>query len=253
MYRREWYYCDFGYVSENEKNSDESRQCIEQKNVARGHLHIVDLLIEKGATINVKDSGGGTPLFIALHENKIEVAEFLLENGTCLDIPSKDSIKILNVAVARQKAGCSVDSCFRDNITPLHTAATFEHTRLVEILLKHGARINSETRDECIVPLDFAAAAKHFKMIKFLLASEMLLIAGDLKEEDMLIVNVLLDKVINLRISDENDQTSISDNKEIINIVREKMGILYCNCHMHSELFEERISCMCSRFAVSAT
>ncbi|XP_043469839.1 ankyrin-1-like [Leptopilina heterotoma] len=425
---------------------------------ARGHLHIVDLLIKKGATINVKDYRERTPLFIALHENEIEVAEFLLENSTCLDIPSKDSIKILNVAVAKQsikivesllkksvnvnesnypcfwksmaiaarvgnleivkllmsnifdkfdsknyeyskplrmalakhhldivkyllenisiidtknplihycttdkhtdilkclldfglkqnvytskntlllqsfargelklwrylltcfskieaelcsketelhsavranqienvkeilnkvemkslagelgqfavyiavengneeilkillEAGCSVDSCFRDNITPLHIAATSEHTRLVEILLKHGAKINSKTK-ECIVPLDFAASAGHFNMIKFLLASgakppkkrriptlnhvlcgakstitpsmfqnilkitELLLIAGDLKERDRNIIDDLLTTVINLKISVENLQTSnISDNKEIVNI-----------------------------------
>ncbi|XP_043466817.1 ankyrin-1-like [Leptopilina heterotoma] len=66
------------------------------------------------------------------------------------------------------EAGCSVESCFRDKLSPLHIAATFEHTRLVEILLKYGARINSETR-ALHRPLDFAAIMENLNMIKFLI------------------------------------------------------------------------------------
>ncbi|XP_043483494.1 uncharacterized protein LOC122511969 isoform X1 [Leptopilina heterotoma] len=48
--------------------------------------------------------------------------------------------------------------------------------------------------------------------------TELLLIAGDLKEKNECIINDLLYTVINLRISGGNEQTSVNDNKETVNI-----------------------------------
>ncbi|XP_043466889.1 ankyrin-1-like [Leptopilina heterotoma] len=158
------------------------------------------------------------------------------------------------------EAGCSVESCFRDKLSPLHIAATFEHTRLVEILLKYGARINSETR-ALHRPLDFAAIMENLNMIKFLIDSganlirkddylssldylldecrvsetmtpsmfqnllkitELLLIAGDLVHKKESSVSCLLSFANILKVSIEDEQTSISDNKEIVNSEEEK-------------------------------
>ncbi|XP_043481934.1 ankyrin-2-like [Leptopilina heterotoma] len=157
------------------------------------------------------------------------------------------------------EAGCSVESCFNDKLTPLHVAATFEHTRLVEILLKYGANVNSETTGH-FVPLDFAVATRHLNMIKLLLASganpikdqqnysllkyllrdnkkesitpsmfenilkitELLLDVIALKHENKYHIHRLLINASNLRISqisDKNDQISISDIEE------EKKGV----------------------------
>ncbi|XP_043466971.1 putative ankyrin repeat protein RF_0381 [Leptopilina heterotoma] len=153
------------------------------------------------------------------------------------------------------EAGCSVESCFRDKLTPLHIAATFDQTRLVEILLKYGARINSETR-ALHRPLDFAAAMGNLNMIKYLIdsgansirknerisslrylldrsnildtitpsmylnllkATELLLIAGDLKHKNDYHVVSLLRDAFSLRVFREGEQTLISDNEEFVN------------------------------------
>ncbi|XP_043466924.1 ankyrin-1-like [Leptopilina heterotoma] len=158
------------------------------------------------------------------------------------------------------EAGCSVESCFRDKLSPLHIAATFEHTRLVEILLKYDARINSETR-AFHRPFDFAAVMGNLNMIKFLINSggnlirkkkyfsslgylldesrvsetitrsmfqnllkmtELLLIAGDLEHKSEMHVGFLLSFANILRVSSEDEQTSISDNKDIVNSEEEK-------------------------------
>ncbi|XP_043466930.1 ankyrin-3-like [Leptopilina heterotoma] len=197
------------------------------------------------------------------------------------------------------EAGCSVESCFRDKLSPLHIAATFEHTRLVEILLKFGARINSETR-ALSLPLDFAAVMGNLNMIKFLLdsganpirkderisslryllnqnniletittsmyhnllkATELLLIAGDLKHtSDEHVVSLLRD-AFSLRVFREGEQTLISDNEEFVNsegkkgefrpdivrcllnyldnkLLKEVINLILCDDHINSDISE---------------
>ncbi|XP_043466890.1 ankyrin repeat domain-containing protein 27-like [Leptopilina heterotoma] len=154
------------------------------------------------------------------------------------------------------EAGCSVESCFRDKLSPLHIAATFSHTRLVEILLKYGARINSETR-ALHHPLDFAAVMENLNMINYLVASgarfskrskisslthvlnerktitpsmfqnilkitELLLIAGDLEHKSDDHIETLLESVMNLRFSGKDEESSIIDNEYNLNIEKNR-------------------------------
>ncbi|XP_043472533.1 putative ankyrin repeat protein RF_0381 [Leptopilina heterotoma] len=64
-------------------------------------------------------------------------------------------------------AGYPIDSVFKF-ITPLHVAATFEHPRLVKLLLKAGADVNLQTEDG-LTPLHFAAMSVQPAVVKFLL------------------------------------------------------------------------------------
>ncbi|XP_043472692.1 putative ankyrin repeat protein RF_0381 isoform X2 [Leptopilina heterotoma] len=64
-------------------------------------------------------------------------------------------------------AGYPADSLF-NFISPLHLAATFEHPRLVKLLLKAGADVNSKT-DFRLTPLHFAAISAQPAVVKFLL------------------------------------------------------------------------------------
>lgn len=173
---------------------------------------------------SLSDEWGKFAVYIAVESGNEEIVKILLE------------------------AGCSVDSCFTDKLTPLHIAATFEHTRLVEILLKYKGEINSETLEH-IVPLDFAAAMGHLNVIRFLVISgarisinsessalncvlhetklvtpsifqeklkiiELLLFADDLKQRSKYHIHDLFNKAINLKI--QNEETSNSDNEQIV-------------------------------------
>ncbi|XP_043472671.1 putative ankyrin repeat protein RF_0381 isoform X2 [Leptopilina heterotoma] len=60
-----------------------------------------------------------------------------------------------------------VDSLFKKT-SPLHVAATFEHPRLVKLLLEAGADVNLQTEDG-LTPLYFAACAAQPAVVKFLL------------------------------------------------------------------------------------
>lgn len=65
------------------------------------------------------------------------------------------------------KANYSFESCFKDR-SPLHVAATFQHTGLVKMLLSAGADVNSQTINS-LTPLHFAACAGQATVVKFLL------------------------------------------------------------------------------------
>ncbi|XP_043472537.1 ankyrin repeat domain-containing protein 17-like [Leptopilina heterotoma] len=65
-------------------------------------------------------------------------------------------------------AGYPADSLFKC-ISPLHVAATFEHPRLVKLLLEAGADVNLQTEDWDRTPLHFAATAAQPAVVRFLL------------------------------------------------------------------------------------
>ncbi|XP_043466925.1 ankyrin-1-like [Leptopilina heterotoma] len=210
-----------------------------------------------------------TELHSAVRANDIEKVQEILKKMKVNSLSGESGQFAVYIAVENGneemltillEAGCSVESCFRDKLSPLHIAATFEHTRLVEILLKYGAWINSETR-ALHRPLDFAAALGNLNMIKYLVdsganlirkmeeissiryllaqskvsktltpsvfqnlskMSELLSIAGDLKHKNYFHVCSLLRDALRLPVFDEDEQTSIGDNKEIVNSEEKK-------------------------------
>ena len=80
-----------------------------------GHTTMVDMLLEKGANIEAKDTNGVTPLYWASHEGHTGTAEALLAKGA--DIEAKDN----------------------DGFTPLHRASFQGHTGTMTALLDSGA------------------------------------------------------------------------------------------------------------------
>lgn len=101
--------------------------------------------------------------FLEQHNNEVNHDSLASKLAVYIAVESENE-EMLKILL---KAGYSVESCYIDR-TPLHIAATFQHTRLVEILLEAGADVNSRTRyDES--PLDFAIAAGHSSVVKFFL------------------------------------------------------------------------------------
>ena len=46
-----------------------------------GNKEVAELLIAKGADVNAKDDGGGTPLDLAIKRNHTETADLLRKHG----------------------------------------------------------------------------------------------------------------------------------------------------------------------------
>ena len=110
----------------------------------RGHLHIVQFLIENNATVNATELDGRAALHFAVIRGHTSIARFLLEQGADMNL--------------RKRLG----------LTPLHVVAQTSHTDLVEILLEHGAEMEAPD-DNSDTPLDWAITFGSGVMVQALL------------------------------------------------------------------------------------
>ena len=83
---------------------------------SNGHTPVVEYLVGTGADVNAKDSGGQTALLYASKRSFNETAAFLLENGADVNVQSKKA-----------------------RVTALILAAVWDNVELVRMLLEHGA------------------------------------------------------------------------------------------------------------------
>ncbi|XP_046565551.1 putative ankyrin repeat protein RF_0381, partial [Haliotis rubra] len=116
-----------------------------------GELNIVEMLFEKGATVNMVSYGEDTPLHSACEGNPTVVA-YLLKKGASVNQASNrtgdtplhkaagcGSTKCADVLL---KAGADVNVQNITGDTALHKAAGGESTECVDVLLKAGADVN---------------------------------------------------------------------------------------------------------------
>ena len=87
----------------------------------RGHVKVVELLLEAGAEVNAV-TRFGTALQIAARGNRIQIVEVLLENGADPNIPGGPEMKM-----------------------PLHDAAERGALEAARVLLENGADVNGRT------------------------------------------------------------------------------------------------------------
>jgi ankyrin repeat protein len=96
-----------------------------------GYLHIVELLLSKGATVDIKNDEGTTPLHTAAAINNEAVLKYLIDHGA--DVNSADD----------------------NGYTPLHMACGNGFEASVNLLINRGANINMKDIDG-LTPLQMA-------------------------------------------------------------------------------------------------
>jgi hypothetical protein len=132
---------------------------------AGGNLEIVDLLIERGADVNLQDIHGRVPMFVALAEHHPEVARRLAED-TDPHVRTVDGSTLLMAAARAEELelvqwaldhGTDVNAIRQDkkNATALIFAARKGNPEIVRLLLAEGADPNL-TNDEGKTALDIA-------------------------------------------------------------------------------------------------
>ena len=84
----------------------------------KGHLQIAQLLLKKGANVNVLDADGDSPLHLASSSGHLELVQLLLGNGAQIN--------------RRNKSGN----------TPLWNAMVNDHVKIIDMLIHAGADIN---------------------------------------------------------------------------------------------------------------
>ena len=125
---------------------------------ANGNLEIVELLIERGADVNLQDIHGRVPMFVALAEHQPEIARQLAEAGTDPHIRTLDGSTLLIEAARAEDVelvrwaldrGTDVNAIRPDknNATALIIAARKGNPEIVGMLLAGGADPGAVNRD----------------------------------------------------------------------------------------------------------
>ncbi len=117
---------------------------------SRGYKEVAKALIEAGARADVKDKSGATPLYLALQFQRMDVVDLLVRDrqGNLPKPQSIDAKAVLRDEVLRGRT--NVVAMLLDLMPPLgsttllHDAALKGHIDVIELLLAHGADINSK-------------------------------------------------------------------------------------------------------------
>eukprot|EP00105_Crassostrea_gigas_P035545 XP_019919693.1 PREDICTED: ankyrin repeat and SOCS box protein 3-like [Crassostrea gigas] len=109
-----------------------------------GHDSTVQLLLSKGADINLCMEYGASPLYMACQNGHNSTVQLLLNKGADINL------------------------CMEDGASPLFIACQKGHDSTVQLLLDHGADINSYNKDN-VSPLYIAFAWRQYKTVNILL------------------------------------------------------------------------------------
>ncbi|XP_057306768.1 poly [ADP-ribose] polymerase tankyrase-2-like [Hydractinia symbiolongicarpus] len=162
-----------------------------------GHVEVTLSLLRHQADVNARDNWNFTPLHEAGIKGKVEVCIALLQHGADATIRNTDGKTAQDLAEPTAKlvlsgdykkeellesarSGCEEKmqslitplnvNCHAGDgrkSTPLHLAAGYNRTGIVEILLKHGADVHAKDKGG-LVPLHNACSYGHYEVTELL-------------------------------------------------------------------------------------
>jgi len=142
----------------------------------KGHVGLVQMLVEYGADVSAQDNDGWTPLHWALCEGHVNVARMLVERGADVTAQAKDGWTPLHwasseghVDEARMlvERGANVSAQAKDGRTPLHWALCDGHVDVALMLVERGADVSAQAKDGR-TPLHWALCDGHVDVARML-------------------------------------------------------------------------------------
>lgn len=101
-----------------------------------GHVDLVELLLDHGADVDSKNKKGRTPLHLAIYN--MDLAEY---DGKLSQHTDPVGIRTKIVALLLEH-GANVDSQDHDGKTPLHTCYYYTNQKITTMLLDYGAHVD---------------------------------------------------------------------------------------------------------------
>ncbi|XP_068454965.1 histone-lysine N-methyltransferase EHMT1a [Clinocottus analis] len=122
-----------------------------------GHCDIVHHLLSKASKyVNCQDDGGWTPITWAVEYKHKELVQLLLARGADVNLRDKEENVCLHwaalsgcddVALALLEAGCDLDAVNVHGDSVLHVAARENHLDCVMLFLSRGADVNQKNKE----------------------------------------------------------------------------------------------------------
>ncbi|XP_067623254.1 uncharacterized protein [Eurosta solidaginis] len=143
-----------------------------------GHKDTVEVLLKNKASTVAQDMSGNSPLYFAIGNNHVNVANVLLEKDTNVDSNEANGgftplhaaaecgyLELVNFLLQNK---ADVNARNDRDWTPLHAAALNGHLEIVNALILKGANVNASVIDGC-TPLHYAIENGHEKVANILL------------------------------------------------------------------------------------
>ena len=146
----------------------------------RGSVAVLQLLIDRGVDIGVRNSYSFTALHDAAHFNQERSMELLIENGAAIEAKDRVGNTVLfdatywgsrNVVKLLLEKGANVEAIGWKGDTPLHRAAHFNSAGKAKLLLEYGAKTDIQDKSGR-TPLQLAEEEGSTAVIKILRAAE---------------------------------------------------------------------------------
>lgn len=141
-------------IIDNSQNHEDSQAIFEF--IRKGNIEAVKTLIKTGINLEVEDKKGGTPLLLAVKDNKYEIAKLLIKNGADVSFIKKNGQSILIEAADEKdhrltelllEKGVDIDYYNSKYSSALFEAICKGNTKVVKILLKEGADIEATNKN----------------------------------------------------------------------------------------------------------
>ncbi|KAI0226875.1 hypothetical protein LSAT2_022672 [Lamellibrachia satsuma] len=138
---------------------------------------VTQILIDKGAVVNVTTTNYSTPLHLAAVAGDVDILRLLIDNNARLDALDINQMTPLHRAAAHNqsaavkfllKRGANINIHDKDNFSPLLLAACNGHAETIETLLSNGANVNDVDKNDKTA-LYWAAEEDHLEALKVLL------------------------------------------------------------------------------------